>query len=173
MGRGPIGFRRPLVAAIATAVLTVGVDQATKAAVRASTHLGESFPVLPPVLHLTHVANQGAAFGVMQGRQPLFILTSALVLTAITVYLVRFPPRSRMAVIALGLIAGGAMGNLIDRLSNGRVTDFIDFQVGSFQWPVFNAADSAIVVGVTVLMARLLFAPAPSSEATGDDEGEG
>lgn len=162
MGRGAVAFRRPLLAAIVTAVLTLGVDQATKAAVRAYTRIGESFDILPPVLHLTHVANEGAAFGVMQGRQPLFVLTSALVLTAIVVYLVRFAPASRMAVVALGLIAGGAMGNLIDRISLGRVTDFIDFQVGAFQWPVFNAADSAIVVGVTVLMYRLLFAPAPS-----------
>lgn len=137
-------------------VTLVGVliaDQVTKALIRAKLAVGASVPLIDGFMDLTHVRNTGAAFGLFPGRIPVFVGISTLVLAGIVWVWWRMKPRSTWAVLALGLIAGGAMGNLIDRITAGRVTDFFD--VG--WWPVFNVADIALDVGVAVLLVWLLF----------------
>lgn len=137
-------------------VTLVGVliaDQVTKALVRAKLAVGASVPLIDGFMDLTHVRNTGAAFGLFPGRMPVFIGIATLVLVGIGWVWWRFKPRSTWAVLALGLVAGGATGNLIDRVTVGRVTDFFD--VG--WWPVFNVADIALDVGVAVLLVWLLF----------------
>jgi signal peptidase II len=126
--------------------------------------------LLDGIFHLTYVKNVGAAFGLLPGYQPIFIATSCVVLIVIGAYWRRARPKSWPIVIALGLIAGGAVGNLIDRAVLGRVTDIFDFTLIDF--PVFNIADTAIVVGVGILIAWLLFAPAPAraGDASSDTE---
>lgn len=142
--------------------LTLIVDQATKALVRASLTPGDSIPLIDGVFHLTYVRNLGAAFGLFPGFRPVFVLTTLVVLVAIGAYWRRYRPEALPIVIALGLITGGAIGNAIDRLfMGGLVTDFFDATILDF--PVFNVADSAIVVGVTILIAWLLFAPEPDA----------
>lgn len=106
-----------------------------------------SIPVIKGVFHLTYVENTGAAFGMLQGNTWFLILTSALV-SAVVAYLIwKIKPENRYVKISLALILGGALGNLVDRVLLGYVVDFLDFRI----WPVFNIADSCVVVGAILL----------------------
>lgn len=144
----------------------MALDQLTKALVRSSLAPGESVPLIEGLLHLTHVRNMGAAFGLLPGARPLFIATSAFVLFVVAAYWRRSHPRQWPVVIALALVCSGAFGNLIDRSVAGRVTDFLDFAFIDF--PVWNVADAAIVAGVGVLTGWLLFVPEPEPEPERD-----
>jgi len=141
----------------------LGIDQFVKIGVRIVFHEGESVPVIPGVFNLTYVRNIGAAFGLFPGRQPVFIATSLAVLFVVAAYWRRARPAEWPVVVALGLVSAGALGNLIDRAFLGQVTDFFDFTLIDF--PVFNVADSAIVVGVGVLAMWILFGPQDDDEA--------
>jgi signal peptidase II len=164
-------------AGIAAAV--VAVDQAAKYAIRVALPTpGMSIPVLGDVLRLSFTRNEGAAFGMLAGGRIAFILVSIAAVCVIAGYLVRRRPERVWIMVALGLVAGGAIGNLIDRAFVGWVTDFIQIP---FNFPVFNVADSSVVVGVAMLVWWLLFGPAPDRAAAGADaahcdvpgEGEG
>ena len=155
--RDPLALRHSAVAFWLVAVGTLAADQITKSIVRARMLPGESIPLVQDVFHLTYVRNSGAAFGLFPGRQPVFMLTTAVVLLVIAAYWRRSRPTAWPIVVALGLISAGALGNLLDRLLSGRVTDFFDFTLIDF--PVFNIADSGIVVGVGILIAWLLLVP--------------
>lgn len=157
-----LAARRPALLFWTLTVGLIGIDQVTKAMVRARLNPAESIELFRDVLYLTHVRNTGAAFGLMPGGRTLFIATSTLVLICIVVYLHRMRPSARWLVVALGLVAAGAAGNLIDRSLTGRVTDFVDFSLIHF--PVFNVADSAIVIGVGMLVVWILFGPEPGAE---------
>ncbi|MBI3319439.1 MAG: signal peptidase II [Candidatus Omnitrophica bacterium] len=128
--------------------LTVGADQLTKEAVRSHCEPGQSIPLIPSVLHLTYVQNTGAAFGLFRGHPSVFIVLSVIIGVGVLLELLRHRHLIWPTDLALSLILGGAAGNLIDRVSWGWVIDFIDLRV----WPVFNLADSAITVGVTLLL---------------------
>lgn len=156
--------RHPGVLFFSLATFAVVLDQLTKAFIRHTMLPATSIPVIEGVFHITFVRNMGAAFGLMPGRQPLFIATSlAVVLGTLGYWLVK-RPRERWLVISLGLIVGGALGNLIDRTTGpGLVTDFFDFTLIDF--PVFNIADMAIVGGVIMLVIWVLFAPDPEDVA--------
>ncbi len=127
----------------------------------------QSVRFVPHLLHLTYVRNEGAAFGLFPGRQPVFIVTSALVLFVIAAFWRRTHPVQWPVVIALGLVTAGAVGNLIDRVVLGYVTDFFEF--GFIEFPVFNVADSCIVIGVAILMFWILFGPEEAEEAEADE----
>lgn len=135
---------------IITAVLLI--DQGSKAAVQMLMYLGESIPVLPPVFYLTYIMNPGAAFGILPNQKVLFITTGILLITGVLVGYRKIPPEKKLLRFSLGLVLGGALGNLLDRLRFGRVVDFLDFRV----WPVFNLADTAIFIGVCLLAWELL-----------------
>lgn len=156
MGRRPLALRRPAAAFAAVILATVVIDQASKALVRVRMEPMTSIPLVGSLLRLTYVRNAGAAFGMLPGQRTMFVTVSFLVLAGIAGYWWRYRPTHPLVVVALGLVCGGALGNLIDRLFLGRVTDFVE--VPGF--PVFNAADSAIFVGVCVLVWWLLFGPA-------------
>lgn len=149
-------------AAVTTAIAAgvVAVDQAAKFAVRAVLPTpGASMPVVDDLVRLTFTRNEGAAYGLLPGGRLWFILVSVTAVCVIAGYLIRRRPQKAWLVIALGLVAGGALGNLIDRAWFGWVTDFVQVP---FDFPVFNVADSAIVVGVAMLVWWLLFGPAPA-----------
>jgi signal peptidase II len=151
--RGPA-----VIAAIAAVV--VAVDQAAKLAVRTALPTpGASVSVLGDVVRLTFTRNEGAAYGLLPGGRMWFILVSVVAVCVIVGYLIRRRPQRVWLIVALGLVAGGAIGNLIDRAWFGWVTDFIQVP---FDFPVFNVADSSIVVGVAMLVWWLLFGPAPA-----------
>ncbi len=139
------------------ALTTLGIDQISKAVVRAHMVPGDSLAFIHGLINLTYIRNVGAAFGLFPGRQPIFIATSLVVLVVIAAYWRRARPTAWPVVVALGLVTGGAVGNLIDRAWLGKVTDFFEFAF--FDFPVFNVADMAILAGVGILVAWLLFAP--------------
>ena len=124
------------------------IDQLTKFIIAATFVPSESHPVLPPILHLTYVQNTGAAFGMLKGQQLIFIILSLVVIGWVGRELILHPRRSRIMQWGCALLLGGAAGNLIDRLRLGYVIDFLDFRI----WPVFNVGDSAITIGVVLLM---------------------
>ncbi|TDB38993.1 MAG: signal peptidase II [Actinobacteria bacterium] len=145
--------RRSGVLLAGTALAVLIVDQVSKAAVRANFSLGDSTPLLKGVLDLTYVRNVGAAFGLFPGRLPFFVFMAFVVLGGIAWVWWRLRPESRWVAVALGLVAGGATGNLVDRIVAGWVTDFFDLG----WWPVFNVADMALDVGVAILLVWILF----------------
>jgi signal peptidase II len=147
-------------ASVLTALVVVALDQVTKFLAR--TYLAplpdQSVALVGDFVRLTFVMNRGAAFGVLQNQNALFIIVSAIVIAVIVGSYRYSPVRSRLLNLALGLQLGGALGNLSDRLRLGYVVDFVDVGV----WPVFNVADSAIVVGVAILAYQLLRSPKPA-----------
>jgi len=114
---------------------------------------GRSIEVIPGIFRLTLVENTGSAFGLFRDQAHFFIVASTLVMVLILFYAWRYARKKLFLIVTLGLILGGAIGNLIDRVSFGYVIDFFDFRV----WPVFNVADSAITAGVTLLAINVLF----------------
>lgn len=128
------------------------VDQASKAAVQMLMYQGESIPVAPPVFYLTYIMNPGAAFGLLAHQTSLFVTVTVLLVAGVLLGYRKLPPGRRLLRYGLGLVVGGALGNLADRLRYGRVVDFLDFRV----WPVFNLADTAIVIGACFLVWELL-----------------
>jgi len=152
---------------LAVAAVVILADQVTKARVRSLlTQEGTSIPLIGRFVRIAYTRNTGAAFGMLPGYGVMFIIVSVVVLIGIGAYLWRYGPTRKWILVALGLVAGGACGNLIDRVMVGRVTDFIQIP---FDFPVFNIADSGIVVGVAMLVWWLLFGPAPPAEAPGKD----
>lgn len=139
----------------------MALDQITKAMLQASLQLHEYKPLLAGLLSISHVRNRGAAFGLLNEADLPFqgILLSAvsvIALGAIAAYAFRLPEQARLPRVALALVLGGALGNLFDRMRYGYVVDFIHVYWKQYQWPDFNLADSAISVGVTLLVLDIL-----------------
>lgn len=149
--------------AIATSVLFL--DQLTKYAILRTMFQEQSIPIISGVFHLTFVRNPGAAFSLFAHQTKFFIVVTVVVIALLLIYSRQLRGDSRWVRVALGLQLGGAVGNLIDRLRWGSVVDFLDFRV----WPVFNLADSAIVVGSIILVA-LIWKPAPGDESVPEGE---
>ncbi len=144
----------------------VALDQMTKALVLKTMALYHSIPVIPGFFSLTHIRNPGGAFGFMARQGPgvrafLFLAVSLLAILLLF-YLYRKIPRSYQWLSAgLALIMGGAIGNLIDRIRFGEVVDFLDFYAGAYHWPAFNVADSAVTVGILVLLIHMVLGKLP------------
>lgn len=124
------------------------LDQISKAYIRQLLVPGESIPVVPGLFSLTHTRNPGAAFGILPGRQIFFLIVTLVVIAVIIYYYQRVHPREYLVKMAMGMALGGALGNLIDRTTTGLVTDFLDFHF----WPVFNMADTFLVVGFALIV---------------------
>ncbi len=137
--------------ALATTSLVVAVDRVTKIFFSGLLSLGESLPVIHGLLHMSLVHNTGIAFGMFKDKGILFIIFPiiAIILLVFNIYYYRQNEEmlSRSYIFAISLILGGAIGNLIDRISYGYVIDFIDFRI----WPVFNIADTAISIGAILI----------------------
>ena len=146
--------------------MVVLLDQAAKALVLTRLPLHNSIAVIPGLFNLTHVHNPGGAFGFLAGnggvwRHWLF-LGAALVALILIVYFYYHTPRNKVWLrLALGMIFGGAVGNLIDRLRFGEVVDFLDFYIGHLHWPAFNIADSGVTVGVVIFILHIVFKRMP------------
>ncbi|MCS7178748.1 MAG: signal peptidase II [Anaerolineae bacterium] len=145
---------------ITIAALTVALDQATKSWIVAHMSLGESREVAPwlnAIFSLTYVTNTGIAFGLFQGLGDVLLIVALLAVGAMFIYYRHLPPGPLLLPIALGLQLGGALGNLIDRLTRGAVVDFIDLNFWPLHhWPIFNLADASIVTGVALLVLMIL-----------------
>ena len=151
------------------AFIVLLLDRLTKRLVAKDISLHDSVTVIKRVFYITHVENRGAAFGIFndspsQWKIGLLVLFSIVALVIVSALLWKSSHSLTASAIGLSLILGGAMGNLWDRLLNGRVVDFLLVYIGSYQWPAFNVADSAIVVGAGLLVFEILFAKAPAAE---------
>ncbi len=141
---------------------TFVLDRFTKYLVDEHLTYADRIPVIEGFLYLTHVRNPGAAFGLFASGDPtwrlaFFIGVSAVAIAIILSFFRQIAPGDRLSALALGLILGGAVGNLYDRIRFGEVIDFIHVRLwGGYSWPDFNLADSVIVVGVAILMLELL-----------------
>jgi signal peptidase II len=141
-------------------LVSLPLDQLTKHWIIAEFHYGEVLPVIPGIFDLTHVRNPGGAFsffanGPLEQRLVFFIGTTAIAILLLFVFFRRLEANSRLAATALGMILGGAMGNLIDRMLYAEVIDFLDVHLTpTYTWPTFNLADSFIVVGVALLIVE-------------------
>jgi signal peptidase II len=134
------------------AALVLALDQLTKHwAVRHLPLDQIGVVLLPHVLYLTRTSNTGSAFGLFPGSTVVLAAVALIAATAIAAYVVRHPMVPAALGIALALPLGGALGNFLDRVRIGHVVDFIDARIGSYEWPVFNVADSAICIGVAIL----------------------
>jgi len=158
--------------------LVVVADQVTKLLVVLELGLHDSVPVIPGMLDLTHVRNTGAAFGFLNAvdfpGKPIVIAIVALgALVGVSLYASQLPAAHWLARLGLSLILGGAAGNLIDRLRQGYVVDFVDAYWSSWHFWAFNVADAAISVGVTIIIVDLLrpaHAEPPPDLATHESE---
>jgi signal peptidase II len=144
--------RRRLGLFLIAAALIVTFDQLSKLWIRAHLALGESLPITGR-LSLIHIRNTGSAFGLLANQSFLIIIIGIASLLVVLLFLRYLSQVTTLSMVSIGLIWGGAVGNLIDRLRSGYVTDFIYFRLwGDFHWPAFNIADAAITVGVFVLI---------------------
>ncbi len=148
------------------AVAVCGLDQLAKHLVIAAIPRYGQVEVVPGFFSLTHLYNPGGAFGFLAtGANQwlnMFFLVFGLVALAVIIYFLRHTPDSHKYLqLALALICGGAMGNLVDRVRFGQVVDFLDFYLGTYHWPAFNLADSAITTGVGIFLLHLVFKKIP------------
>ena len=155
---------------ILIAVLVVVADRVTKLLVARELPLnGPGIQIIPGLFRITHVENRGAAFGLFaESTSPwklwLLILLSVIAMAVIAYLLWKSSYALNSTAIGLSLILGGAAGNFWDRIIRGRVVDFLHFYIGDYQWPDFNVADSAIVIGAILLITEILFSK-PGKEA--------
>jgi signal peptidase II len=149
---------------------TVALDQISKRLVLSSFQPGEIRPVIDGLFNLTLTFNRGAAFGLWSGlssgwREVVLALTILLALAVVAFLMTRSHYQTLVAQTSLAAILGGAIGNVVDRVKFGAVVDFLDFYLGTYHWPAFNVADSAICIGV----ALLILLPTPAQRPTEAD----
>ncbi len=147
---------------IVTLLVTIPLDQASKIWIDSELTYADRIPVLEGFFYITHVRNPGAAFGLFNDGPPLLRMTLFVGVSIVAILIVlsffrRLAPGEKLSSLALGLILGGAVGNLIDRVTRGEVVDFLHFRLWhGYSWPDFNFADTFIVVGVALLVLELL-----------------
>ena len=156
-----VSVKRNIIIFILGAAAVIALDQITKTAITSRFLLHESYAVLDGFFNLVYVMNPGAAFGFLAGasaafRYIFFTGITAVAILLIIYYLVKNQHGSTITVVSLTLIFGGAVGNLIDRIRFGAVVDFLDFYLGTFHWPAFNVADSAITVGAILMIGEII-----------------
>jgi len=152
------------------AVIIVALDRLTKWTISHRLSLHDSIHVIPGFFKIIHTENPGAAFGIFadspsQWKVALLILFSVVALLIVSLLLWKNSHALTSTGIGLSLILGGAIGNLWDRIVSRHVVDFLLFYVGRYQWPAFNVADSAIVVGACLLVFEIVFAKSPSQQS--------
>jgi len=146
---------------LSLAGVAVIVDQISKWYIRQHFALYESLSVIDSFFRITHARNAGGAFGLLnQGarawRLPFFLMASCVAIVVLLMFVRRVQPGQWWLLVALGSILGDALGNLIDRMTSGEVTDFLDVYWRDYHWPTFNVADSCITVGMAILVVYSL-----------------
>lgn len=154
-------MKRNIIIFVVVAVAVIVLDQLTKSAIVARFSLHESYTIINNFFNLVYVMNPGAAFGFLAGasamfRYIFFIGITVLAIVLIIFYLVKSKPQSVLIVLSFTLIFAGAVGNLTDRIRYGAVVDFLDVYVGTWHWPAFNVADSAISIGAVLIIWEMI-----------------
>jgi signal peptidase II len=165
-GRGAAMSKVSFVACVTGGV--IALDQITKWWVRQEVPLYDTVPVIDGFFSIIHARNPGGAFSLFAGvsqqiRVPFFFIAGATAITVLIYYLRQIPSDQRWLLFAIAAVLGGALGNLIDRILLGGVTDFLLVYWRQYQWPAFNVADSSISIGVCILVGHSLFAHEPPS----------
>jgi signal peptidase II len=150
--------RSPYLLVVASILI---LDRWTKTLVAEKFHLNESISVIDGFFSITYVRNTGVAFGIFSAisspiKSALLPAFTGLAVILVVIYSLSTPVRNWLLQLALSLIVGGALGNLMDRLLYGYVIDFLEFYAGSFSWPSFNVADAAISTGVGLLLIEII-----------------
>lgn len=147
---------------IITLIFLIASDQLSKWKIEEKLAINDHIDIIPGFFSIVHVKNSGAAFGFLGGIDSGYVSIGFAVVAVIAMAVIwnlyrLTPPGDIVTRVAFVLIAGGAAGNLIDRIRYGAVTDFLLFYIGDYRWPAFNVADSCITIGVTLLAYRIVF----------------
>ncbi|AIQ60197.1 signal peptidase II [Paenibacillus borealis] len=148
------------------ALIVFLIDQGTKYLIATRLEIAEQIPVIKDFFIITSHRNRGAAFGILEGQQWFFIVITVIVVAGIVWYLNKARKTRKLLPTALALVLGGAVGNFLDRILNGEVVDFLMFNFGSYTFPIFNVADSCIVVGVALIILDTLLDVKGEQEVT-------
>ena len=162
-------FKQKWLRLLIVAGLVVILDQVSKQMILNTIRLGSGFPLIEGFFNIVHVRNPGGAFGFLSGqsesiREFFFLFVTGLAAVFIVWVYNTVPETHRTLASGLAMVFGGAVGNLIDRIRFGNVVDFIDWHVGALHWPAFNVADSAICIGVGILLLHILFDRMPAED---------
>ncbi|MBO4220428.1 MAG: signal peptidase II [Clostridia bacterium] len=153
-------------------LVSVAADQVTKLLAVNYLKPSGTFPIIEGALHLTYSENTGAAFGMLKDARWVFMVFSSVAIIAILAYFFIARPKDRIVIVSLGMILGGGIGNMIDRVFQGFVVDFIDFRIINFA--IFNVADSCITVGAAILILSFLIKEiGPALRKKGKETGHG
>lgn len=134
------------------ALIIIGIDQLTKWLIVKQMDLYEQIPIIENFFYITSHRNKGAAWGILQGQMILFYVVTVLVIIGVIYYMEKHTRDHKLLSLSLSFILGGAIGNFIDRVFRKEVVDFLDFIIFKYDFPIFNVADSALVVGVTLVL---------------------
>ncbi|MDF2903312.1 MAG: lspA [Bacillus sp. (in: firmicutes)] len=146
------------------AVFVIILDQLTKWLVKKNLEIGESIKVIDNFLYITSHRNRGAAWGILQGQMWFFYVITVIVIIGIIYYIQTVAKGKWLLGVSLGLMLGGAIGNFIDRVFRKEVVDFINTYIFGYDFPVFNIADSSLVLGVSLLMIHMFYEERGSKE---------
>ncbi|MDM5213457.1 signal peptidase II [Peribacillus sp. NJ4] len=137
------------------ALLVIALDQLTKWMIVKKMEYGESIEIIENLLYITSHRNRGAAWGILQGQMWFFYIITIAVIIGLVYYIQKMAKDSRLLGVALALMLGGAIGNFIDRVARQEVVDFVHTYIFSYSFPVFNVADAALSIGVSLLVIHM------------------
>ncbi|NOZ04324.1 MAG: signal peptidase II [FCB group bacterium] len=166
--KGGLSTLYPMRILFVTAIILV-IDQFTKYLTRTYMDLYESIPVIKNFFHLTYVTNKGMAFGIDFPGGIYFFTIASVIMTMVLIWYIWLERKGDFLLrLSLAMILAGAIGNLIDRLFLGEVTDFMDFMFGSYHWYIFNIADSSVTVGMILFLIHSFFIQPKTAVSSGD-----
>lgn len=139
------------------AAVIILIDQVTKWLIVRNMQIGENITVIENFFYITSHRNRGAAWGILEGQMWFFYIITAVVIVGLIYYIQKHTKENKVMGVALGFMLGGAIGNFIDRLFRKEVVDFINTYIFSYDFPIFNIADSALCIGVVLLFIHMLF----------------
>ncbi len=138
------------------ALTVIGIDQLTKWIVVQKMDLYESIPIIDNFFYITSHRNAGAAWGILQGQMTFFYIITTIVIIGLIYYMEKYARNNKLTAVSLSLILGGAIGNFIDRLLRQEVVDFLDVMIFKYDFPIFNVADSCLVIGVILIFIAMI-----------------
>src|SRR5699024_9443548 len=133
-------------------LIIIGIEQFSKWLIIKNMEFGDRITVIDNFFHITSHRNSGAAWGILEGKMGFFYVITVIVVIGLIYYMQKYGKHSKFLAISLSFILGGAIGNFIDRLFRKEVVDFLDFNIFTYNYPIFNVADSFLVVGVILLL---------------------
>ncbi|MGY3481178.1 MULTISPECIES: signal peptidase II [Staphylococcus] len=145
-----------IVTSIFITIVILILDQITKFIITKTMQIGDSFEVIPNFLSITSHRNNGAAWGILSGKMVFFYIITVIILIILIVFFIKEAKHNLLMQIAISMLFAGALGNFIDRVLNGEVVDFVDTYIFSYNFPIFNVADSSLTIGVVLVIIALL-----------------